>query len=137
MLPTVVERAPTSRLASVGGRDEVIVDVTGPMGRPRHIDALRVPCHTNCMTASKPHRINARLPPDVARKVSYLERRGRMTTTQVLRESIELYYATVTRETSTAASALEQAGFVGCASGPRDLSSTYKAQLADSLEEKS
>jgi hypothetical protein len=88
------------------------------------------------MTDAKTHRINARLPPDVARKVAYLERRKHMSTTQVLRESIEHYYAAVTQEKGTAAETLERAGFVGCASGPADLSSSYKAELASSVGKK-
>jgi predicted DNA-binding protein len=85
---------------------------------------------------TRPSRINARLPPDVARKVTYLERHTNQTTTQVLRESIEHYYTAVTEGKGTAAEALERSGFVGCASGPVDLSSSYKAELARSTSEK-
>jgi predicted DNA-binding protein len=88
------------------------------------------------MTAGKARRINARLPPDAARKVAYLERRRNKTTTQIVLESIDHYYEAMTAVEEGAAERLERAGFVGCARGPDDLSSTYKADLAASLREK-
>lgn len=88
------------------------------------------------MTTAKSTRINARLPDDVARKVAYLERRTKMSTTEVVVASIERYYAAIAEGEGTAADALAQAGFVGCASGPADLSTTYKAELARSLANK-
>jgi predicted DNA-binding protein len=84
----------------------------------------------------KAHRINARLPPGVARKVAYLEKRTNRSTTQVVRESIERYYAALTDEEGTAAQALERAGFIGCASASSDLSRSYKADLARSIGNK-
>ncbi len=78
-------------------------------------------------------RINARLPPDVARKVAYLEKRTRKSTTEVVVESIEHYYAALREEGGAAARTLERAGFVGCATGPTDFSSSYKADLARSM----
>ncbi len=88
------------------------------------------------MTAPTGRRINARLPADVARKVTYLERQRNLSTTQVLLESIEHYYLAMTEAQGAAADRLERAGFVGCAAGPADLSTTYKADLARSLEKK-
>lgn len=79
-------------------------------------------------------RVNARLSAEVARKVSYLERRCGLTTTQVILESIEHYYRAVAEEPPSALEAL--AGFVGCAEGPADLSSTYKSELSRSLADK-
>jgi hypothetical protein len=84
------------------------------------------------MTRAKSTRINARLPPTVARKVAYLESRTKMSTTEVLLESIAHYYAAVTEDGGGAA-ALERAGFIGCSSGPADLSSSYKNELTRSL----
>jgi predicted DNA-binding protein len=92
--------------------------------------------HTPRMTATKTHRINARLPPEVAQKVAYLERRMNMSTTEVVRESIERYYAALTEENGASAQALERAGFIGCASGPTDLSISYKAELGRSIGKK-
>ncbi len=80
-----------------------------------------------------PRRINARLSPEVARKVAYLEKRTKKSTTEVVVESIEHYYAALQEEGAGAARTLEQAGFVGCATGPADLSSSYKSELARSM----
>jgi hypothetical protein len=88
------------------------------------------------MTAPTSRRINARLPPDVAQKVAYLERRRNKSTTQVVLESIEHYYLALTGEQGAAAERLEQAGFVGCAHGPANLSTAFKEDLARSIESK-
>jgi predicted DNA-binding protein len=87
------------------------------------------------MTTAKARRINARLPPDVARKVAFLEKRTNKSTTEVVVQSIEHYYEAV-KDGGTAARTLEQAGFVGCATGLPDLSSSYKAELSRSLAKK-
>jgi hypothetical protein len=76
------------------------------------------------------------LPPGIARKVAYLEKRTNMSTTQVVRESIERYYAALTDEEGTAAQALERAGFIGCANGPSDLSCSYKVDLTRAIGDK-
>jgi predicted RNA polymerase sigma factor len=88
------------------------------------------------MTSAKVHRINARLSPDVARKVAYLQRRTKMSTTDVVRESIDRYYAAVMDAEGSPADLLERAGFVACAEGPEDLSVSYKASLAHSIGQK-
>jgi predicted DNA-binding protein len=85
------------------------------------------------MTSAKARRINARLPPEVARKVAYLEKRTNKSTTEVVVESIEHYYAAMSEDGGTTAQTLAQAGFIGCAAGPADLSSSYKNQLAPSI----
>lgn len=79
-------------------------------------------------------RINARLPAEVARKVAYLQSVTGASATLVLRDSIERYYAQMTSETGSPSQLLE--GFVGCVEGPRDLSSSYKAELLRSLKKK-
>jgi hypothetical protein len=88
------------------------------------------------MTAAKTHRINARLPPDVARKVAYLERRTKKSTTEIVTESIDRYYAAIVDGEGSPAQVLERAGFVACARGPEDLSTSYKADLARSIGKK-
>ena len=88
------------------------------------------------MTGAKARRINARISPELARKVAYLERRTLRSTTQVVIDSIERYYDALNDEHGTAADLLEQAGFVGCGSGPADLSSSYKAEIARSIAKK-
>ncbi len=93
------------------------------------------------MTSSKPqrpHRINARLTPESARKVAYLERYTHLTTTEVLRESIDRFYAAVEHEAEAgnAARLMGEAGFIGCASGAPGLSTSYKRELTESLGDK-
>lgn len=87
------------------------------------------------MTATKLARVNARLTPEVARKLAYLQRRSGKSVSEVLVESIELHHAAVTE--GEGPTLLERAGFVGCGDGPPDLSATYKDALSDSLGEKS
>jgi predicted DNA-binding protein len=88
------------------------------------------------MTEVGARRINARLSPEVARKVAYLERRTKKSVTEVVVASIEHYYASMNEDVGATAQALEQAGFVGCATGPENLSRSYKAELARSMGKK-
>ena len=90
------------------------------------------------MTSPTARRINARLPADVARKVELIAKRTNKTTTEVVLASIERYYDALNEvgERASAAEALERAGFIGCARGPADLSTSYKSDLARSLRKK-
>jgi hypothetical protein len=78
-------------------------------------------------------RINARLDPELARKVDVLRRQTGKSTTDILKSSLESYYVIVTRDRNPAA---RLADFVGCATGPRNLSSDYKRELVRSLARK-
>ena len=75
-------------------------------------------------------RINARLEPELARKVDTLRKRTGQSTTDIVKASLEAYYVTVAGDTKPAA---RLADFVGCASGPRTLSTDYKQELTRSL----
>ena len=79
-------------------------------------------------------RINARLDADLARKVRALCHRTGRSTTEIVKESLEAYYQTVTRSSNPAAAL---ASLVGCADGPTSLSATYKNDLTQSLARKS
>lgn len=81
------------------------------------------------------HRLNARLDRDLARKLDEIKLRSGMSTTEVLRAALERYYESENAPL-TPADVLEEAGFVGCIAGPRDLSTTYKTKLARSLRSK-
>ena len=59
-----------------------------------------------------------------------------MSTTEVVLESIERYYAAVMQEERSAEDALASAGFIGCANGPADLSTNYKQELTRTLGRK-
>jgi hypothetical protein len=78
-------------------------------------------------------RINARLDGDLAGKLDYLRQRTGATTTEVLRASLEAYFEQV-KSRDKPEHLL--ARFIGCAEGPEDLSSTYKAEVTQSLATK-
>jgi predicted transcriptional regulator len=86
--------------------------------------------------AARSVRINARIAPAVAKKVQALQRRTRKSATEIVTEALELYCDAQLRRPGQALEALQAAGFVGCAEGPTDLSTTYKALLAGSLARK-
>lgn len=76
-------------------------------------------------------RLNARLDDDLAEKLDLLQRRTRKNVTEIVRESIELYYRHTKEATDGARHLLEASGFVGCADAEVDLSARYKDLLAD------
>jgi hypothetical protein len=114
--------APVPTLALVSSRRWLQV-------QPAHVDAARARCHTLCMS----ERINARISPQLARKVEYLRQRTGKTATEVLSASIETYFAQVAGQAHPR-QLLED--FVGCAQGDTELSTNYKRDLAASLGKK-
>jgi len=82
-------------------------------------------------------RLNARLDAAIKRKLDYLKRRTRKSTTDVVRRSIELYYDSVKGKVDAPARLLEETGFIGCCEGPSDLSARYKSELTQVLSRKS
>jgi hypothetical protein len=96
---------------------------------PARFDGLVYPCHTSRMTT----RINARVDPDLARKVRALRDRTGRSTTEIVKASIEAYYDSVTGSANPAALLSE---LIGCANGPADLSATYKRHLTESMVRK-
>ena len=82
-------------------------------------------------------RINARLGPALANKVAALRSRTRKTTTEVVIEALNRYHAELEREGGDPVEILSRAGFIGCATGPKNLSIRYKSELGPSLRKKS
>jgi Ribbon-helix-helix protein, copG family len=78
-------------------------------------------------------RINARLDPDLARKVRVLCERTGQSTTEIVKASIQSYYVAVTRGEGPASLLSD---LIGCGRGPADLSETYKGNLTQSLARK-
>jgi hypothetical protein len=78
-------------------------------------------------------RINARLPPRLAERLSELQKRTGKSVTELIQEALEKYYD-ASRATSRPGDLLDS--FVGCADGPPALSTTYKKELRRSLERK-
>jgi len=91
-------------------------------------------CHTHWMTNRG--RLNARLEPELERKLSYLRERTGMATSDVVRVSIERYYQAVRAGGSDARAILEASGFVASGTGPADLSDRYKEHLTEGLGQK-
>jgi hypothetical protein len=85
---------------------------------------------------TSPRRINARLSAAVAGKVASLQRRTRKSTSAILVEAIERYYAATEPAGTDPVQILEQTGFVGADAGPRDLSNRYKDHLLAGLRKK-
>jgi hypothetical protein len=81
-------------------------------------------------------RVNARLEPEVAQKLSWLKAATGGSTSDVLRCAIDVYFEQSVGQQRLPYPALEKAGLLACADGPRDLSRTYKARLARSLRAK-
>ena len=63
----------------------------------------------------------ARISARTSRKVAYLERRTKMSTTEIVTESIDRYYAAIVDGEGSPAEMLERAGFVACAWARRSL----------------
>jgi hypothetical protein len=81
-------------------------------------------------------RINARLDRAASKKLALLKKRTGLTTSEILRAALEQFYARQTQPESSAREILAQTGFVGCAAGTEDLSTSYKRSLGKSLERK-
>jgi len=79
-------------------------------------------------------RLNARIDDDLARKLATLKRVLRLSTTEIVKRSIEHYYRVAV--SASAAERLEASGLIGCARGPKDLSINYKEELARALAKK-
>ena len=79
-------------------------------------------------------RLNARIDDELARKLATLKRVLGISTTEVVKRSIEHYYRVAV--TASAAERLGASGLIGCARGPKDLSVNYKDELAKALAKK-
>jgi hypothetical protein len=84
------------------------------------------------MTAS---RLNARIDARTAKKLALLQRRTGLTTSEIVRAAIE-HYSVEGARSDAGREVWEAIGFVGCASGPADLASSYKLRQTDSLAKK-
>jgi predicted transcriptional regulator len=82
------------------------------------------------------NRLNARIDDELAAKLEFLRRKTKKSVTEILRESVELYYERFRAAEGSSSRALEAAGFVGCGEAAPDLSLNYKQQFAESLTRK-
>jgi hypothetical protein len=85
-------------------------------------------------------RLNARLEPELERKLAYLRQRTGLATSDVVRASIECFYeamhASGQASGQQARAILEESGFIASGSGPADLAERYKEELNESLSKK-
>lgn len=81
-------------------------------------------------------RLNARLEPELERKLAYLRQRTGLATSDLVRASIERFYEAVRADGDQARAILEESGFIASGSGPVDLSERYKERLNQSLSKK-
>jgi hypothetical protein len=81
-------------------------------------------------------RINARLDEALARKVSLVCKRTHRSVSQIVKESLTRFCDEQLCEGGEPLALLKSAGFIGCADGPADLSSSYKKDLTRSLGRK-
>lgn len=83
-----------------------------------------------------PGRINARLSPALERRVEAVQEKTGKSLTAVVTESLERYCDEALAEPADLRERLRRSGFVGGASGPADLSTSYKRSLSRSLRRK-
>ncbi len=74
-------------------------------------------------------RVNARLEAPVALKLDEIRRRTGQSTTSVLVTAIEQYHERLVSSDAGAHAIFAEAGFLGCAEGPRDLAGNAKQYL--------
>jgi hypothetical protein len=87
-------------------------------------------------TATVNERVNARLDEETRHKVEYIKQRTRNGVSEIIVASLDLYYRTLKKSELSAAEILRSSGFVGCGTGPEDLSENYKQHLTRSLAKK-
>jgi len=88
------------------------------------------------MPARAANRINARLDDALAQKVALVRRRTRRSVSQIVKESLVRYCDEELGRGGEPLAILKNAGFIGCADGPADLSTSYKTELAQALRRK-
>lgn len=82
-------------------------------------------------------RLNARLDEATASELARLVEQTGHSVTDVIKSAIHNYHLALAEKSSRSVfEAFTEAGFIGCADGPADLSTRYKEYLTDSLVEK-
>ena len=81
-------------------------------------------------------RINARLDQARERKLREIQSATGLTTSEVVKQGLDLVHRECVREPKARLEALLSSGFVGCADGPADLATDYKRHLTEHLDRK-
>jgi len=80
--------------------------------------------------------INTNLEDGVAEKVDYLLKATQLTLSEILKNSINLYYELTRVSPADKFKAFEESGFIGCGEGDAHLSVNYKNDLKELMERK-
>lgn len=71
-------------------------------------------------------RINARLDESRSQKLEFLSRATHLSTSDIVKQAIDVYYEQVRNGRPAPADVLADAGFIGCGDASPDLSGSYK-----------
>jgi len=74
-------------------------------------------------------RINARLDDSRSQKLDFLARATHLSTSEIVKQAIDLYYEQVKSARPRPAEALSASGFIGCGEASPDLSDRYKEEV--------
>ena len=81
-------------------------------------------------------RINARIEQDQARKLELVKRTEKLTTTQVVKQALDVYFASKQIQRKTDVQQLLSSPLIGNAQGDPGLSQSYKQQMTEGLAQK-
>ena len=76
-------------------------------------------------------RINARLDESRSRKLEFLSRATDLSTSDIVKQAIDVYYDQVRGQRPRPAEVLSNSGFIGCGEASSDLSERYKETVRD------
>jgi hypothetical protein len=81
-------------------------------------------------------RINARLDESRSQKLDFLSRATHLSTSEIVKQAIDLYYEQVKSQRPRPAEVLSASGFIGCGEASPDLSKRYKEEVRSIVEAK-
>lgn len=81
-------------------------------------------------------RVNARLDERDTQKLEYLKDATGLTTSEVVKEALSVYFRQVSGESAKAAETLASTGFLGSGEAASNLSENYKEALSEELDKK-
>ena len=76
-------------------------------------------------------RINARLDESRSRKLEFLSRATDLSTSDIVKQAIDVYYDQVRGQRPPPAEVLSNSGFIGCGEASPDLSERYKETVRE------
>lgn len=74
-------------------------------------------------------RINARLDESRYQKLEFLVRTTHLSTSEIVKQALDLYYEQVKSRQPLPAEALKASGFIGCGEAAPDFSERYKEEV--------